>query len=480
MEPAVLDSLPTSATPTGNRADRRHYPAGDRRAHQRDRRKSRLVDPSPGDLILPRRLGRYTLFAHIGQGGMANIFLAQAEAGLAGSRLVVIKEILPRLSREAAFIDMLVSEAKLAARLGHANVAKVEDLGRVDGSIFIAMEYVEGIDAREMLRRCARSSIPLPVEFSLRIVTEVLRGLDYAHRARGDDGDRLGIVHRDVSPSNILLSFEGEVKLCDFGIARANAFADAASEQVIVGKAGYMSPEQARGEALDVRADVFAVGIILWEALAGRRLYRVGEGERLIDAARAAQIPDLPPRGLDRESELFAIVRRALATDREDRHPSAAAMLSDLDEYVAGARMLASPIRFGDWLMENFGKEVVRDRRARERVMRALALGPPAVIRPIGPVPSPDADMTPSAFPVALRAGNLPEEPIVDEACEMPPAAISLTPPELSPRPNKPPPWPETRLAVSPSDPAPHVGLKLFALVIALAAMAWLALRILA
>lgn len=341
---------------------------------------------------------------------MADIYLAQADAGLGGSRLVVIKEVLPALAHSADFSEMLVSEAKLAARLDHANIAKVEDLGREGGSLYIAMEYVEGLDLREMLRRCARGKIALPLEFSLWIVIEALRGLSFAHRARGDRGERLGIVHRDVSPSNVLLSFEGEVKLCDFGIARANPLATPLPDDAIVGKAGYMSPEQARGDVADERSDVFAAGIILWELCAGHRLYKAREGESLLDVARAAAIPPLVERGVEREAELHAIVRRALDPDREQRYPTAAAMLHDLEEHAAAARMMASPIRFGEWLMEHFGGEVVTARRARERVMQALSRGPAAVIQPIAAPTLPDYEMTPSAFPVQLRADPKGEE----------------------------------------------------------------------
>lgn len=387
--------------------------------------------------VLPRRLGRYRLFAHIGRGGMADIYLAQAEVGFGdATRLVVIKEVLPRFAHSAEFAEMLVSEAKLAARLDHANVVKVEDLGRADDCLYIAMEYVEGIDLRELLRRCARSKVALPVEFSLRIVIEALRGLSFAHRARDEAGKHLGIVHRDVSPSNVLLSFEGEIKLCDFGIARANALAEELPDEAILGKAGYMSPEQARGEGLDPRSDVFAVGIILWELLGGRRLYKAGEGERLLEVARAAAIPELPARDLPREADLYAIVKRALSVEREARYPTAAAMVHDLEEYEATARMGASQIRFGEWLMEHFGQEVVGDRRSRERAMRAIARGPAAVIRPVTPVPPeaetaaiplvrpapreaylPEYDATPSMFPVALRAFSV-EESVAESAAE--------------------------------------------------------------
>ena len=357
------------------------------------------VRRTPADVgRLPRKLGRYTLFDHIGRGGMADIFLAKVSSDLGASRLVVIKEVLPKLAGSAEFAEMLVSEAKLASLLSHANVVKVEDLGREAGALFIAMEYVEGIDLRELLRGCARRKLALPVEFSLRVVIETLKGLDYAHRARGEDGARLGLVHRDVSPSNVLLSFEGEVKVCDFGIARANPLAADLSEDAIVGKAGYMSPEHARGDALDARADVFAAGIILWELLAGRRLYKAKEGERLLDAARRAEVPTLEERELPGEAELHAIVTRALHTDRADRYATAAAMLFDLEEYAARSRMMASPIRFGEWLLENFGRELVSTRRARTLVLEALSRGPAAVIEPIHEAN--DDDVTPTSFPV--------------------------------------------------------------------------------
>jgi serine/threonine protein kinase len=355
----------------------------------------------------------------------------------------VIKEVLPALSHDADFAEMLIAEAKLAARLDHANVAKVEDLGRHAGSLYIAMEYVEGLDLRELLRRCARGKIALPVEFSLRVVIEALRALSFAHRARDEAGRPLGLVHRDVSPSNVLLSFEGEVKLCDFGIARATPLAGALDEASIVGKAGYMSPEQARGEVVDARSDVFAAGIILWEMLAGRRLYRAGEGETLLEVARRAAVPYLPMRGLPHEEDLFAIVGRALEVDRAARYPSAAAMLGDLEEYAAQAGLVASPLRFGEWLTEHFGGDVLGTRRARHTVMRALARGPAAVIQPIAEPPGlPDYEMTPSAFPVALRAdpeGGASDRPALTPTAPRT-ASISLSPwiaPEAKPAPRR-------------------------------------------
>ncbi|AUX25713.1 uncharacterized protein SOCEGT47_062620 [Sorangium cellulosum] len=353
--------------------------------------------------LLPCRFGRYTLFDHIGQGGMADLYLARVCTELGASRLVAIKEVAPKLAHDPRFVEMLVSEAKLAAGLRHASIAQVEDLGREGDSLFIAMEYVEGFDLRELLRRCARQKVKLPIAFSLLIVAEALRALAYAHRR--------GVVHRDVSPSNVLLSFDGEVKLCDFGIARAHELGGAILDEVLQGKAGYMSPEQARGEPLDERSDLFAAGILLWELLAGRRMYGAGHGaalskeearRALLERARRAEIPPLAERGLPDEAALRAIVARALAPAPGDRYEGAAAMLQDLTAYAAAADLSASPLRFGAWLRDRFGTEIVAARRARERAVRALELGPPAVIVPIG---------GPPAAPFVERVAVLPAEP---------------------------------------------------------------------
>src|SRR5271154_2408291 len=291
-------------------------------------------------LVLPRAFGRYVLFDFIGRGGTAEAYLARQRTELGVSRRCVVKQIVPELANDPTFSDMLVHEAKLAARLTHAIVVQVFGLGREGERLFIAMEYVEGFDLNDLLRRCSRAKVALPFELGVHVVREALKGLDYAHRRTDDEGRPLGIVHRDVSPSNLLVSFEGEVKVCDFGIARANdligANAGPAAHELgeaLKGKAGYMSPEHARGEGIDARADVFAAGIVLWELAAGRRLYKVVEGgPTLLDQARGAEIPLLPPADLPAGALLQHIVSKALAVDRNARYPSASAMQRDLRE----------------------------------------------------------------------------------------------------------------------------------------------------
>ena len=361
---------------------------------------------------LPRKFGRYALFDFIGKGGMAEIYLARARTELGVSRLCVVKQILPGLAEKPEFAEMLIHEAKLAARLNHANIVQVFDLGRADGRLFIAMDYIEGFDLNKLLQRCSREKVRLPLEFALLIVSDALRGLGYAHRRIDEAGRPLGIVHRDVSPSNVLVSLEGGVKLCDFGIARATELAPesaaaednprdespgAADDEPLQGKAGYMSPEHARHEKVDARSDIFAIGIVLWELLAGRRMYRVEPGQlSLLEQAKLANVPELPARGYPNEDALRVIVHKALAVDREARFPTAQAMLRELESYMATARLIPSPIRLGEWLVDTFGSDIVTQRRALERALAVLEEGAEVPIETLPPPPAPLLSVVPS------------------------------------------------------------------------------------
>jgi eukaryotic-like serine/threonine-protein kinase len=385
---------------------------------------------------LPRKFGRYVLFDFIGKGGMAEIYLARTKTELGGVRLSVVKQIIPEFASHPDFAEMLIHEAKLAARLNHANIVQVFDLGREtsghDDVLYIAMEYVEGFDLAELLRRCTKARVPLPLEFALGIVANALRGLDYAHRRTSEDGQPLAVVHRDVSPSNVLISFEGEVKLCDFGIAHANDLVASRVSAVVdplKGKAGYMSPEHARGEKIDARADVFAVGIVLWELLAGRRLYKSdGDKPSLLEQARRAEVPPLPERAISDYPRLKAIVEKGLAVDRDARYPSAAAMLRDLEAYMAETKLVASPLRLGEWLVASFGTGIVEERRARER---AAARGELADSAPSGRATSADAAMNHHAS--STERIVVPEPPPLIDRAPAPPSSVQATVIDLAP-----------------------------------------------
>ncbi|MBM4374283.1 MAG: protein kinase [Deltaproteobacteria bacterium] len=360
---------------------------------------------------LPFRLGRFTLFDHVASGGMADIYLARVKTELGGARLLVIKEILPHLSQDPRSSELLIDEAKLSAQLTHANIARVEELGRQEDTLYIAMEYVEGLDLRELLKQCSVRKLPLPMEYRLYVVRELLRALDYAHHYQLEDA--VGVIHRDVSPSNVLLSFSGEVKLCDFGIASVLRVGGSASE-TIEGKAGYMSPEQARGERLDGRADIFAAGILLWELLAGRRMYKAAEGTSLIELARKGEVPALRKLDLPDAGVLERIVARALAAAPTDRYATAAEMFDDLYGYCLGTRQMASALRFGEWLSSHFAEEKLARRRARERALMALEHGPVLVMEPIPSVAGSIATPPTAASeegPLDALVGDAPAEP---------------------------------------------------------------------
>lgn len=361
---------------------------------------------------LPRKFGPYTLFELVGQGGMAQIYLARAETELGATRLGIVKQILPAFADDSRFADMLTHEAKLAARLSHRHIVQVFDLGKHDDHLYIAMEYVEGFDLNALLRQCTEKKQGLPFEHALAIVADVLSALDYAHRRADDEEKPLGIVHRDVSPSNVLVSFEGEVKLCDFGIAHANDLVREEDNEALKGKAGYMSPEHARGEALDARADVFAAGIILWEMLAGKRLYKPRSETPLVEQAKKAEIPALPDKGMPQHAKLEAIARRALAKDREERYPSASAMLRDLEAYLAETGLSGNRLELGRWMTTTFGTEILEKRRASERKLPKSNPPPRSSER----VRAGTAATSSVAIPAAPGVPKLVDNPVSDGA----------------------------------------------------------------
>src|SRR5690606_20916933 len=233
------------------------------------------------------------------------------------------------------FIEMLVNEAKIAVRLNHNNIVQVFDLGRIDGRYYIAMEFVDGRDLQALLVETARAHHYVPFEAAAYVVREACAGLHYAHTRLDENGAPLHIVHRDVSPQNILVGFHGEVKVADFGIAKANIARSETQVGSLKGKFSYMSPEQAWGDKLDARSDVFSLGIVLYEMLTGEMVHQANDQMRLLDHVRRAQIP--PPTSIRREipSDLEAIAMQALERDRKDRFASAGELQRELMRYMA-------------------------------------------------------------------------------------------------------------------------------------------------
>lgn len=308
---------------------------------------------------------------------MAEIYLGTAGGPEGFERPVVIKKIHPRYGQDPRFVEMLINEAKITARLNHVNVVQILDLGRGgDGEHFIVMEYVQGKDLRDVFDRAQKRGIPLPRPTMLYVLAEVCEGLDYAHRLTDGDGHALRLIHRDVSPSNVLLSEAGEVKLTDFGVARFGR--DASQVGSLKGKLGYMAPEQARGEPLDHRSDVFSVGAILFEALLGQRVFEGKNDIEMLYAVRGGVIPAPSSILPTIDAKLEGILLRAVAADRDERFASAAELASELRGYLfdeLDARV--GPKELADFLRQLFdGVELQRAKlpAANEPLERRITL----------------------------------------------------------------------------------------------------------
>ena len=284
--------------------------------------------------------GKYELVRRLGVGGMAEVFLARLHGAEGFIKHLVIKRILPAFNEDPEFVRMFVNEARLASRLQHANIVQIFDFDHVEGAYYIAMEWIDGLDLRRVLLAASQLGSTVPLTLAVQVGLETLKGLHYAH-CLAEGGQPLGIVHRDVSPHNLLVSFSGEVKIADFGIAKVAAMASATRAGVVKGKLRYMAPEQLSGEGVDRRTDLFALGVVLWETLAGRRLYQADNEARLIELVRQADsVPSLGGIRADVPEELEQVICRLLAAKPEERFASAADALRELSPFGAAGDTL--------------------------------------------------------------------------------------------------------------------------------------------
>ena len=294
--------------------------------------------------------------AELGRGGMSEVYLAVV-AGPAGfNKLVVIKLIKGELAEDPDFISMFLEEARLSARLSHPNVVQTNEVGEFGGRYFIAMEYLEGQPYSRILHRLGRDR-GLPLGMSLRILSDVLAGLQYAHDLADFDGTPLGVVHRDVTPHNVFVTYDGQVKVVDFGIAKAMNSSHETRTGMLKGKVGYMAPEQAKGERVDRRADIFSVGVMLWEAAVGRRLWKGLNEVQILHQLLSGEIPS--PRSMrpDISQPLEAIIMKSLAIDRERRYGSAAELQAALDELMDAGSERATLREVGRLISGTFEEE---------------------------------------------------------------------------------------------------------------------------
>jgi eukaryotic-like serine/threonine-protein kinase len=341
----------------------------------------------------PIPFGKYYLLERINVGGMAEVFRAKAYGVEGFERLVAVKRILPNIAEDKEFIRMFVDEAKIAVQLNHANIAQIFDLGVVDNAYYIALEHVHGRDLRAIFDRCRQKTEPMPIAQACFVIMKVCEGLDYAHNKRDQGGRELNLVHRDVSPQNVLVSFEGEVKLIDFGIAKAAGKGSKTQAGILKGKFGYMSPEQVRGLPIDRRSDIFSCGIVLYELLTGERLF-VGESDfSTLEKVRNVEI--LPPSTYNRRipDELERIVLKALAKDVEDRYQNAIDLHDELQAFVYTAGEFYSRKDLAAWMKGTFAREI-EEETAKLEAYRQIA-PPPTEGKP---------KTTPPAAPSGRRA----------------------------------------------------------------------------
>ena len=302
------------------------------------------------------RFGQYLLLRRIARGGMAEVFLARQRGFEGFDRRVAIKRILPHLADAPDFIKMFLGEAQLAAQLAHPNIVHIYEFGKVDSDYFIAMEYVDGVHAGELSKHGGDADRPSPAMVA-RLGADAAAALHYAHELRTPSGKPVGLVHRDVSPPNLMVSFDGVVKLCDFGIAKAAAIGDRLTNPgQVKGKYAYMSPEQTTGEPLDGRSDVFSLGIVLWELLTGRTIVPRGDAVEAMRAIRDGKLTPIDRAAPGTPPALAHAITWALQTRREHR-PTAMELAQGLEAFIKSSPELATPLQVGGWLRARFTRE---------------------------------------------------------------------------------------------------------------------------
>jgi len=424
-------------------------------------------------------LGKYELVRRIGQGGMSEVFLARARSIGGFERLVVIKRLLPKLAADAAFVRMFLDEARIAAQLHHGNIVQVHDVDSADGAVFYAMEYLRGHDLHHISAALRASARPFPLDQAIAIALASCAGLHYAHQLTDAGGELLGLVHRDVSPHNIVVTFDGGVKIIDFGIAKIAGARTETQSGTVRGKVRYMSPEQVLAQPLDGRSDIFATAIVLYELVTGVRLFDLGDYDALhaivyTDAAPASSVMPGVPRELER------ILARGLARDRAARYPSALEMQLELQTLARERGLDVSGLALAHFMASVFPEEASQTTRPVLETLRVdtglWALGAEDE-SDLGL----DGETTAAARPGALETHTLPQPApatarrrwplVIAGLCAVaavaaiawwqlapaarPPAAAIVAPAAPPPPPAKP--APVTAAPASPASPAPIV-----------------------
>ncbi len=321
----------------------------------------------------PLRLGRFELLMELSHGGMATLYLARMRGPQTFQKLVALKKIHDHLAKESEFVQMFLDEARIAAKIEHPNVASIYELGEADGSYYMAMEYVHGENLKDIIRASVQQRRLLPWTIAVKIAADTARGLHAAHELRNNDGNLLGVVHRDVSPQNILVSYEGHTKVIDFGVAYAAERISHTQDGTVKGKIAYMSPEQVAGKPVDRRSDIFSLGIVLFEALCFRRLFKKDSPTATMAAVSQAQVPTLLSIRSGLPPSLDRILHKALAVHPEDRFQTASDFAHALEGLLAEERKYLAQEDMASLVQTLFAdKKAQRD----EEIRKAASLPP--------------------------------------------------------------------------------------------------------
>ena len=346
------------------------------------------------------QIGRYKILARLAEGGMAEIFLAR-QTGIGGfEKLVVVKRILPHLAREKTFVEMFLDEAVIAAQLNHPNIVQIYDLGQADENYFIAMEYLEGETLGHLARQGVEAGRPLPYHLIGGIIAQVCDGLAYAHSFEDDAGNPLNLVHRDISPHNIIVLFSGVVKVVDFGIAKAATKSHQTRVGTLKGKLAYMPPEQCMGQNVDARSDIFSLGVVLWELLTRRRLFKREVEPAMIRAILDEPIPKVRDARADVPAALAAIADQALRKDQDKRFQNASAFAKALRSAIQQLGEEANTRAVAVYIQDVFGDRARTKKKLLEEIRAKGAEG--VAIKSLAPKSD--------SFPSQSLAGQVPDQ----------------------------------------------------------------------
>jgi eukaryotic-like serine/threonine-protein kinase len=372
--------------------------------------------------------GRYELLKKLAAGGMGQVYLARQKGPVGFQKLLVVKRLLPHLSEDDEFIQMFLDEARIAALLNHPNIAQIYDLGEVDGIYYIAMEYVHGEAIAEVNKRAIQRKGSMPLALKCRVISDAAAGLDAAHHARSPSGRKLALIHRDVSPQNVLVGFNGSVKLIDFGVAKATGKLSQTTAGQIKGKHAYMSPEQAKGEPLDHRSDVFGLGTLFYELLTGTRLFKRESELATLKAVVSAKIPPPSEAAPAIPKALDAVVLKALARNRDERYATAGDMQLAIEDFLFKQQQPSTTAHLAAFMREIYAAELEEEFSSEPTIIAydprlPARKPPPPIVDPSAPTTLvPTLKQPPPEVP-APKAGTVNPIPKAPKAPTPPPKA---------------------------------------------------------